>query len=279
MSLPVSVPLADAEARDRARGSSSAARRGRLLIEAAAGSGKTSVLVDRVLSYVLAGERSLHEMVVVTFTEAAAAELRLRLRRRLVEELARPAADAREPSADGGRADRLRGALRDLESARVGTIHALCFELLRQAPIEAGVDPFFRVADELESRLEFLEAWEEFLRSVDGGEDGLAIASELDLLAETDLRRAALKIAEVDPSRLPRPLGRRPRAVARSRGDQPDPRAWIAGSSSGSALHKDLEQFRAGSRPGALRPRGSHRPSAARPATEAEPRPPGGGSR
>ncbi len=234
----------DHQARDVARGLTPESRRGRLLVEAAAGSGKTSVLVDRVLSYLVAGERTLSEMVVVTFTEAAAAELRLRLRQGLAAELTK-AASAADPVPDSiALVGRLRDGLADLESARVGTIHSLCFELLRQAPLEAGVDPFFRVADELETRLRFFDAWEEFLRTVDDADEGLEIASDLDLLSERDLRSAALALIDKAPSRLPRPLEGSAERQQRLREIKDLLAFGIAGATAGGALRRDLEALR-----------------------------------
>ena len=236
---PPFLPI-DHQARDRARGVDPGSRRGRLLVEAAAGSGKTSVLVDRVLSYLFEGERSLAEMLVVTFTEAAAAELRLRLRQGLVAALARAAASDGQTALVG----RLRGGLADLESARVGTIHSLAFELLRQAPLEAGVDPFFRVADELESRLRFFDAWEEFLRTVDDADEGLEIASDLDLLSERELRSAALALIDKGAARLPRPLGGPPERAQRLREIQDLLGQGIAAALAGRPLRGDLEGLR-----------------------------------
>ena len=113
--IPV-LPV-DHQARDVARGVTPESRRGRLLVEAAAGSGKTSVLVDRVLSYLLAGERTLSEMVVVTFTEAAAAELRLRLRQGLAAELTKATSAANLAPGSVALVGRLRAGLADLEAA------------------------------------------------------------------------------------------------------------------------------------------------------------------
>jgi ATP-dependent helicase/nuclease subunit A len=114
------------------------------LVEAAAGSGKTTLLLGRIVNLVRSGRARLAEIAAVTFTEKAAADLRIRLR----GELARAG---------------LHEALRELEIARIGTIHAFAAGLLRERPVEAGVDPGFTVADPLTTRLLLDRAWETWL--------------------------------------------------------------------------------------------------------------------
>ena len=115
-----------------------------LIVEAAAGSGKTTLLLGRIVSLVQSGRARLAEIAAVTFTEKAAADLRVRLR----GELERAG---------------LPEALRELEVARIGTIHAFAATLLRERPVEAGVDPGFTVADPLRARLILDRAWEAWL--------------------------------------------------------------------------------------------------------------------
>ncbi|MBX3025286.1 UvrD-helicase domain-containing protein [bacterium] len=130
-------PLADAEARAAIARDLDAT----LIVEAAAGTGKTTELVRRIVAVLAAGRGAIDGLVAVTFTEKAAGELKLRLRAGL--ETARHAAPA------GSRERRhLEQALARLEEARVGTIHGLCADLLRERPIEAGVDPLFTVLPE-----------------------------------------------------------------------------------------------------------------------------------
>src|SRR5580704_2023447 len=95
-------------------------------LEASAGTGKTTQLIDHIVHCVASGTR-LERVVAVTFTLAAAGEMKLRLR----EELGK----AGQSSAD-------------LELAFVGTIHAFCARLLRERPVEAGVDPRFVELDQ-----------------------------------------------------------------------------------------------------------------------------------
>ena len=114
------------------------------LVEAAAGSGKTTLLLGRIVNLVRSGRARLAEIAAVTFTEKAAADLKVRLR----GELARAGLDE---------------ALRELEIARIGTIHAFAAGLLRERPVEAGVDPGFTVADPLRARLLLDRTWESWL--------------------------------------------------------------------------------------------------------------------
>ncbi len=109
-----------------------------LLVAAAAGSGKTSVLVERVSRLVEEGA-NVDEMLIVTFTRAASADMREKLRRRFSERAAQGDARARE------QAERL-------ESASISTLHSFCTSVLRQNFEAAGVDPQFRVLDDAEDR-------------------------------------------------------------------------------------------------------------------------------
>ncbi|HVE84332.1 MAG TPA: UvrD-helicase domain-containing protein, partial [Myxococcales bacterium] len=115
------------------------------VVEAAAGTGKTTVLVDRVVALVCSGRGRLAQIIAVTFTEKAAGEMKLRLRAALEE------ARLRQGTPEEVRA-RLDASLEELEAARIGTIHSLCADLLRERPVEAGVDPLFQVAPQDEAQ-------------------------------------------------------------------------------------------------------------------------------
>ncbi len=129
--------LADAEARCRILTDFATT----LFVEAAAGTGKTTALVGRIVALICEGISTLECIVAVTFTEKAAGEMKLRLRAEI--ERARNAADVTPE-----RSARLAKALSHLELARIGTIHAFCGDLLRERPVEAGIDPLFEVAAE-----------------------------------------------------------------------------------------------------------------------------------
>jgi ATP-dependent exoDNAse (exonuclease V) beta subunit len=115
-----------------------------LIVEAAAGTGKTTELVGRIVGILAEGRAEVSEIVAVTFTEKAAGELKLRLRERI--DHARTAA-----SADAERRARLDKALTGLEEAHVSTIHGFCADLLRERPVEARIDPLFEVLTESSS--------------------------------------------------------------------------------------------------------------------------------
>src|SRR5262249_38726772 len=148
-------PLADAPARERAERDLDTS----FLVEAPAGSGKTTLLVARILAWVGSGRARLPEVVAITFTEKAAAGLRPRLRE---------AIERGRPGAAGAGRRRLDEALADLELAPIRTIHAFCGDLLRQRPVEARIDPGFRVADPLETALLLDETWERWLERAAG---------------------------------------------------------------------------------------------------------------
>jgi ATP-dependent exoDNAse (exonuclease V) beta subunit len=121
-----------------------------LVVEAAAGTGKTTELVKRILRILATGRADVQNIVAVTFTEKAAGELKLRLRQAL---------ERARASADGTIKTNLDNALTRLEEAHVNTIHGFCAELLRERPVEARVDPLFRVLTEGQSQRLFDEAF------------------------------------------------------------------------------------------------------------------------
>ncbi len=125
-----------------------------LVVEAAAGTGKTTELVKRILRILSTGRaEKVGNIVAVTFTEKAAGELKLRLREALEKE--------RAPGRRRGRQvkERLDNALAGLEEAHVSTIHGFCAELLRERPVEARVDPLFAVLTEGQAERLFDEAF------------------------------------------------------------------------------------------------------------------------
>ncbi len=115
-----------------------------LIVSAAAGAGKTAVLVQRVLSLITdpVAPCGVDELLVVTFTNAAAGEMRQRMGDRLREELARDPENSR-----------LRRQLGLLGSARVQTVHAFCQSLIREHFTLCGVEPNFRLVDETQGAL------------------------------------------------------------------------------------------------------------------------------
>ncbi|HEX6132779.1 MAG TPA: UvrD-helicase domain-containing protein [Longimicrobiales bacterium] len=124
-----------------------------LLVEAGAGAGKTTEMVRRMVALVRTGTAAAHQLAAVTFTRKAAAELRERFQTALERELRAALA-----SGDTETAVRVDAALREIDRAFLGTIHAFCARLLRERPLDAGLDPAFREtlgAEETRLRREF----------------------------------------------------------------------------------------------------------------------------
>ncbi len=145
-----------------------------LLVSAAAGSGKTSVLVERFVAAVCDDGVAPGRILAITFTERAAGELRDRVRDRLLELGDRQAA-------------------RDTEAAFVGTFHGFCARMLRAHPFAAGLDPDFAILDEgLAGRLRelaFQSAVRKLLAAVG--------ATAVDLLAAYGVDRVRSMIEQV----------------------------------------------------------------------------------
>lgn len=139
-----------------------------MIVEAAAGTGKTTAMVSRIVALVNAGKCRLDTLAAVTFTRKAAAELREKLQEKL-------------PGA---------------EQCLIGTVHSFCGRLLRERPVEAGVDPDFEeLDDERDGRLRH-QAWETFGNELFAADD--PVLDELDELglALADLRSAFEKFAD-----------------------------------------------------------------------------------
>jgi ATP-dependent exoDNAse (exonuclease V) beta subunit len=128
-----------------------------LIVEAAAGTGKTTELVNRILRILRDGRAEVREIVAVTFTEKAAGELKLRLRQGLEQE--RKEATRHDVIA------RIERAIQNLEEAHVSTIHGFCADLLRERPVEARVDPLFRVLTEGQAERLFADAFHGWLQA------------------------------------------------------------------------------------------------------------------
>jgi ATP-dependent helicase/nuclease subunit A len=147
----MTISLVDADARERIRSALDES----LLVEAGAGTGKTTVLVARLVEILRTGYATVDELVVITFTEKAATELAARVRERREE--------ASATTADEDERDRLHTALRALYRARIETIHAFAASLLRERPVESPVDPGLRVLDEVASSVLFADVYDAWL--------------------------------------------------------------------------------------------------------------------
>jgi ATP-dependent helicase/nuclease subunit A len=113
-----------------------------VVLSAGAGCGKTTVLTERFLSQLRsdAGPAELTSLVAITFTERAAREMRDRIRGRCLECLRTAPAD---------QVEKWLAIVREMDSARISTIHSFCASLLRSHAVEAGIDPNFGLLDEM----------------------------------------------------------------------------------------------------------------------------------
>jgi ATP-dependent helicase/nuclease subunit A len=199
---------------------------GEVFVSAGAGSGKTAVLVERVVRAVCDRGLDVDSILVITYTRRAAGELRTRIRAALAER---------------GRHDLARA----LDGAWISTIHGFCARLLRAYPLAAGLDPRFRELDEAQGAVLRSEAFGEALAEFLSGGD----SQRLELLAtygSAGLRRMLTTVyetlraagRELDLAVAPRPeLGERVeelRAAAQSLAA--DPGATEAQSTNATAL-------------------------------------------
>ena len=185
-----------------------------LVVLAGAGTGKTSLVVERLLNAIGAGRVQLERLAAITFTEKAAGEMRERLASGLdrLRGLARGEREAGgSDEADrsfsyltrpGGEspdsiAERALQAMEQLDRATVTTIHGFCSELLRRHPVQARVDPDFIVDTGEHAVTLGLDAWDAFVVRELGPEAERAElwTGLLDKLSLSTLRTVALELA------------------------------------------------------------------------------------
>ena len=139
-----------------------------LFVEAGAGTGKTTALVGRIIELVATGQARLRGIAAITFTEAAAGELRDRVREAL-ERLAAGEHDDEYAAADLDDKGRVRrqdlasDALAEVDAAAITTLHGFAQRILAEHPFEAGLPPTFEIFDEIRSSVAFDERWSDFL--------------------------------------------------------------------------------------------------------------------
>ncbi len=125
-----------------------------MLVEASAGAGKTRSMVDRMIALIREGNCRIETLAAITFTRKAAAELRARFQVALEKAV---------HAAEGAARERLSEALGHAERVFIGTIHSFCGRLLRERPVEAGIEPSFQELDEaVDARLR-RDAWNQYV--------------------------------------------------------------------------------------------------------------------
>ncbi len=193
MSVPESTPSqsfhpSDEEARGIIRDNLNET----LFVEASAGTGKTSSLVARIVNLVKTGRTTLDRIAAITFTEAAAAELRDRIRQQLERA-------AEEQGRDEVERSRCRQGVADLDQAAIRTLHSFAALLLHERPLEASLPPAFETTNAIAAGIKFNEAWNAWLD--DQLDEDSALAPHLALaltlgMTLPQLRETALEFHE-----------------------------------------------------------------------------------
>jgi ATP-dependent helicase/nuclease subunit A len=124
-----------------------------LMVVAGAGTGKTTALVDRIVALVQSGALSMKDIAAITFTEAAAAELRQRIRHAVDA-----GADAGDPHLEAARAE--------VDDAAICTLHSFAQRILREQCVDAGLPPAFEVLDDTAESADFDRRWSRFADSL-----------------------------------------------------------------------------------------------------------------
>lgn len=174
-------PLPDQQARERIL----ADLETNLLVEAGAGSGKTTALVGRMVALIASGTATVDEIAAVTFTRKSAAELRERFQM-LVEKRLREARS--DTDTDPLLVERLHRALDEIDRAFVGTIHSFCGRLLRERPLDLGLDPGFEELPVEERDGLRRRFWDSYLERLARDSDPI-----LEELSRAGLRPASLR--------------------------------------------------------------------------------------
>jgi ATP-dependent helicase/nuclease subunit A len=192
---------------------------GNVLVMAGAGTGKTRTLVERAMQRLLDANASvsLDEILMVTFTDAAAAEMRQRIGIRLEEELSRQPGNSR-----------LIEQFALLDTAHICTLHSFCLELVRQHFYELGLDPQINVFDEDQGRLLAAETLdkmfeEHYANTSPESEAVLVLIEDYAGGWERPIRDLILRLHEFTQTR-PNPEGWFARQLDHF--SQPEPHAW-----------------------------------------------------
>jgi len=191
-------------------------RNSNLLLAAAAGSGKTAVLVERVINLIIRDGMDIDRLLIVTFTQAAAAEMRERINGAIFAELQKGV-----PEQQG----HLRRQLSLLNQASISTIHSFCREVVKRFHFMLDIDPNFRIADDSESAIIKMDVMDELIES----EYELAETEFIELVEMFGGSKSDLGLLDL--------IGRTHAFVQ----SQPEPEKWLRESAEHFAM--SLEEF------------------------------------
>ncbi|MBD2872551.1 UvrD-helicase domain-containing protein [Paenibacillus arenilitoris] len=161
------------------------------LVEAGAGSGKTASIIGRMIALIKERKAETRHIAAITFTNKAAAELLGRFRIKLEQEYTAAKTDSERET--------LEAALHQVPECFIGTIHAFCGRLLRERPIEAGLDPAFCEMDEQEDHELRARSWDAYVHDlrVRGEVQAMEELASLHVHVE-DLRAVYNKVSEYE---------------------------------------------------------------------------------
>ncbi len=184
------------------------------VVSAGAGTGKTELLVRRIYSVLVQGGVQPEELVAITFTEAAASELRERVRRRLLERLR----DTADSEAERGRISYV---LSHLDAARISTIHSFAQSILSEFSVQAGIPVGFQVVDPAVYRSELSARSRDFVAEICTDPDVASLFTVLSALGY-ELRRELPRLTELFMDRTPHlRVPRRLSGLDLAAGDEP----------------------------------------------------------
>lgn len=157
-----------------------------ILVTANAGSGKTKVLSGRYIDALLNKNIRVNEIAAISFTDKAASELYSKIREQLVEKY--------NDSKDDNEKIKLNGLIKDLVNSNISTFHSFCSSLLKEYPLEVGLDPSFKLLDDQSSDNLIKETTDEIIsRSLADEELSPGIKKLIRLLIGTSGFKSALR--------------------------------------------------------------------------------------
>jgi ATP-dependent helicase/nuclease subunit A len=163
-----------------------------VLIDAGAGTGKTTLVVARFLELLAPSDGSpglpVHRLAAVTFTRRAAGELRLRIREGLLRTIS-------EPKTSESRRALLRAALGGLDAAWIGTIHSFADRLLRLEPMASRLSPTYDLVEDADELC--LETWHALLEASEAGKLHEVLAGQVDAARAMEAQLTLLNAIEV----------------------------------------------------------------------------------